>query len=309
MRDFAKKVLAKPVIVFNKIVLGLYLYIMKRKVKKLKALYLTGDKILILAPHQDDEILGCGCFIQQALKKGNKVKSVFFTDGSKSSEDTERTILKRIRKAEALKVAENLGMEQPEFLDREDGALDHKDIEAAAKIAEIIKTFQPGLILVPYFLDGHKDHSAVSGILINALGLIEYKGRLFAYKINSPISVHGVTHYADCTNFLDNKEDILKIYESQSMSFESILLMDRLNGIVTEAEEGAELFRELNITVYKKAYKKYNKENNIWMSFRQMYSIYFMVAAYFKGIGLKKEIADFQNTNAMKSKGEGSMFR
>ena len=302
MRGFLKKILARPAKLFNKTVLGLYLLTVKGRIKGLEPLQLPGGKALILAPHQDDEILGCGCFIMKMIKKGGKVKTVFFTDGSKSTEEIEPETLKKMRKTEAQEVAKKLGMELPKFLNIEDGELDHRDKGAAIKIAEIIKEFKPDLIMVPYFLDGHKDHSAVSGIFINALELIEYKGRLFAYKINSPISVHGVTHYIDCTDFMEYKASALELYESQSMSFESILLMDRLNGIIADAEDGAELFRELNISAYGKAYKKYNKDNNIWKSFKQMYSIYFMVIAYFKGIKLKKEIADYQNIKSQESK-------
>ena len=38
-------------------------------------------RILILAPHPDDECLGTGGLIQQALAKGAKVKVVFITNG------------------------------------------------------------------------------------------------------------------------------------------------------------------------------------------------------------------------------------
>lgn len=302
MKGFLKRILERPVTLLNKIIIGSYLFSVKRKAKSFKPIWQPGGKALILAPHQDDEILGCGCFILKMIKEGGKVKTVFFTDGSKSSDEIDPEELKKIRKIEAKEVARILGMEPPEFLNIEDGKLDHKDKDVAIKTAEIIKKFKPDLIMVPYFLDGHKDHSAVSGILINALELIEYKGRLFAYRINSPISVHGITHYIDCTDFMEYKANALKLYESQAMSFESILLMDRLNGIIADAKEGAELFRELNFQAYKKAYKKYNKDNTIWKSFKQMYSIYFMTVAYFKGIRLKKEIANFQNIKSKQAK-------
>lgn len=277
---------------------------MKKNVKGIERLQLSGDRILILAPHQDDEILGCGCFIQQALQRGSKVKCIFMTDGSKSSNgDIDEVTLAEIRKAEASKVAENLNMEVPEFIDREDGSLDHRDIEAANKILKIINEFQPNVILFPYFLDGHKDHSGVSGILIRAVNMMKNTDaiRFFAYEINSPITVYGITHYVDCTCFMEGKIDILKMYKSQTMSFESILLMNKLNGILTSTNGGAELFREIDIASYKKAYEKYNKDNNIWKRFRQMYSIYFMILAYFKGIGLKKEIAMFLEVRDVKN--------
>ncbi len=295
MKELIKKLLAPPIIIINKIILGLYLYIVKGKADDLKRLGLSDEKILILSPHQDDEVLGCGCFIQKGIEQGNEIKCVFMTDGSKSSEDMDKETLIKKRKIEALKVADILKMGTPEFLDITDGELEHDDTMASYNLARIIAEFQPGVIILPYFLDGHKDHSGVSGIFIKAASLVEYKGKLFAYEINSPISVYGITHYADCTGYVDGKKEAVKIYESQTMSFESIFLMNKLNGILTGTKEGGELFREINLFSYTKAYERYNIDNDVWKRFRQMYSIYFMIAAYFKGLGLKKEAALFQN--------------
>lgn len=308
MKRVLKKLLAKPALLLNNLIIGFYLHTAKKKAADIKDFRLSDARVLILAPHQDDEILGCGCFIQQSLQLGNQVKCVFLTDGSKSfSEkiDDELTLVET-RKAEAIKVAESLNMEVPEFLDREDGSLDHEDVEAANKIATIIEEYGPNVILFPYFLDGHKDHSAVSGILVKALKKVKNHEtiKLYAYEINSPISVYGITHYVDCTCYAKGKMDSLKLYQSQTMSFESTLLMNKLNGIITDTAGGAELFREIDIVTYEKAYEKYNKDNNIWMRFRQMYSIYFMILAYFKGIGLKKEIAMFQEAGDVQIRSE-----
>ena len=61
MKDILKKLLAKPVKIINNMVLGLYLHFVKSRAKGIKEIDIAGKKLLILAPHQDDEILGCGC--------------------------------------------------------------------------------------------------------------------------------------------------------------------------------------------------------------------------------------------------------
>jgi len=295
MREFVKRILAKPILFFDKLVIGFYLYMVKKKTAGIKELIFSKKKVLILAPHQDDEVLGCGCFIQQGIEEGNKIKCVFMTDGSMSTDSINKETLAKIRKIEALEVAKKLKMELPEFLNKGDGVLDSNDIDASKKIAEIIDKFKPDIIMFPYFMDGHSDHSATSGILINAMELIKNNARLFAYEINSPISVYGITHYVDCTSYMSRKSDILKTYKSQTMSFGTVLLMNKLNGILAGTDGGVELFREIDFDSYKKTYEKYNKDNKVWMRFRQMYSIYFMVIAYFKGLGLKKEGAKYQD--------------
>ena len=298
MKNIIKKLLAKPVKVINNMVLELYLHLVKGKAKGIKKIEFEGKKLLILSPHQDDEMLGCGCLIKKTLEAGGLVKCIYITDGSKSLSDqlTPEAMIE-IRKAEAIRLTEHLNMEEPIFLGCSDGSLEPDDKEAADKVAQAIEDYKPDAVLIPYFLDGHKDHTAVSGIYLASMKKLKNHKEFdtYCYEINSPISVHGITHYMDCSGYLKAKSDALDFYSSQTMSFESIFAMNRLNRILTGVEEGAELFRIVELESYEIAYNKYNRDNRISASFRQMYSIYFMIPAYFKGLRIKKEVAHFQN--------------
>lgn len=301
MKDILKKLLAKPVKIINNMVLGLYLRFVKARAKGIKEINLTGKKLLILAPHQDDEILGCGCLIEKALESKGAVKCVYMTDGSRSvSDELTPDAMKEMRKLEAMRLAENMGMEEPVFLGCPDGSLKPDDERAIKDVAKTIDDYRPDAVFIPYFLDGHSDHTAVSGIYLASLKMLrghkEYD--TYCYEINSPISVYGVSHYFDCTGYLEAKSDAMSFYSSQTMSFESIFAMNRLNRILASSKEGAELFKRIELRTYEIAYNKYNKDNRISSSFRQMYSIYFMIPAYFKGLKIKKEIALFQNAGA-----------
>ena len=205
--------------------------------------------------------------------------------------------LAELRKVEAMELAKSMGMDEPVFMDCPDGNVDYKDVETAKKIAAVIDSYKPEVILIPYFLDGHKDHTATSGIFIASTKMIKdhKQFELYCYEINSPISVYGISHYMDCSGYLKSKEEALEFYSSQTMSFESIFEMNRLNRIIARTDEGAELFTKVELKSYEKAYKKYNKDNQVYSCFRQMYSIYFMIPAYFKGLKIKKEAAMFQN--------------
>lgn len=301
MKNIIKKLLAKPVKVINNMVLALYLHLVKGKAKGIKKIGFESKKLLILSPHQDDEILGCGCLIKKTLEAGGHAKCIYMTDGSKSLSDqlTPEAMIE-MRKAEAIRLTEHLNMEEPIFLGCSDGSLEPDDKEAADKVAQAIEDYKPDAVLIPYFLDGHKDHTAVSGIYLASMKKLKNHKEFdtYCYEINSPISVHGITHYMDCSGYLKAKSDALDFYSSQTMSFESIFAMNRLNRILTGVEEGAELFRIVELESYEIAYNKYNKDNRISASFRQMYSIYFMIPAYFKGLRIKKEVAHFQNAGA-----------
>jgi len=299
MKKLLKLLLIKPVKLINKLVLGIYLYISRNKANDIEPLDLSGQKILILAPHQDDEVLGCGCLIRKSLQKGSQVKCIYITDGSQSfSDKLSSKGLVEARMEEAIKLAKHIGMEEPIFLGCPDSTLSPNDKNAINDIVKVIEEFKPDAIFIPYFLDGHRDHTATSGLYLSSIDLLtgHMNFETYCYEINSPISACGVTHYVDCTNYMQAKKDDMKFYDSQSMSFESIFLMDRLNRILVGTKEGAELFRKINLTAYREVYYRYNINNNISNHFGMIYSIYFMLPAYFKGMKLKKKIACQQNS-------------
>ncbi|WP_073026077.1 PIG-L deacetylase family protein [Lutispora thermophila] len=301
MKNVIKKVTARPIKVINNIVLGIYLRLVKGKAKDIKTIDVKQKRILILSPHQDDEILGCGCLIKKALEDKGVVKCIFMTDGSQSlSHELTPQALAELRKVEAIELAKNMGMEEPVFLDCPDGSLEPNDDEVVKKVAHVIEDYKPDMVFVPYFLDGHKDHTAVSGILIASVKLLQKHKEFetYCYEVNSPISVYGVTHYVDCTGYFKAKRDALEFYRSQTMSFESIFQMNRLNRIIAGTDEGAELFKKVELQSYENAYNRYNKDNRISSCFRQMYSIYYMIPAYFKGLSIKREVALYQYPGA-----------
>lgn len=299
MKKLLKILLAKPVKFINRMVLGLYLRLVKGKARSISKLDLKEKRILVFAPHQDDEVLGCGCMIKQALEQKGHVKCIYMTDGSQSlSEELTPQELVELRKVEALRLAGSWGMEEPIFIGCPDGQLIHDDEGVARRIADVIERYRPDAVFIPYFLDGHRDHTAVSGIYLASVKQLEHPKEFetYCYEINSPISVYGLTHYIDCTGYLRAKKEALDFYSSQTMSFESIFEMNHLNRIITDTEEGAELFRKVELETYETVYNRYNKHNEVSSCFKQMYSIYFMIPAYFKGLGMKKEAAMLQNS-------------
>jgi len=97
----------------------------------------SSDRILIFAPHPDDESLGTGGIIARAIGKNATVKVVMVTDGSKSHTNTvfnqfrantnltENVSLPELRHNETLKAIKNLGLNESDviFLGYPDGGL------------------------------------------------------------------------------------------------------------------------------------------------------------------------------------------
>jgi len=125
-------------------------------------------KVLVIAPHPDDETLCCAGTIMNFVEKGDKVKIVIVTDGRYGSLDeklrgTEELV--KIRKEEAIRVFKLLGVEDYEFLNFEDLKVAQKSKEVEEKLAEILKNYNPDIVFAPAPFESHLDHSEVGKIV------------------------------------------------------------------------------------------------------------------------------------------------
>lgn len=126
---------------------------------------------LVLAPHADDELLGCGGLLAQLVAAGAAVRVLFLTDGGGGAEAVDdREAYRRRRRAEARAVAERMGFAGTERLAIPDGALAGRLEEAAAAIRRALVAFRPALLLVPAPTEASADHRAAFAALHRLLG-------------------------------------------------------------------------------------------------------------------------------------------
>lgn len=145
-----------------------------------------GD-VLVIAPHPDDETLGCGALIARLAGSGRKVRIVLATDGSKSanSKSIGPAQLSDIRYEELKQAMRRLGVRAEDvlFLGFPDGAADQHSGPMAGKLAEAVRQAAPGLILMPSGRDKTPDHRAVAGAVEQALAATRFKGVVYEYPI------------------------------------------------------------------------------------------------------------------------------
>jgi LmbE family N-acetylglucosaminyl deacetylase len=159
------------------------------------------DKLLILAVHPDDETLGCGGLIQQAVAAGAKVQVAFITNGDNNpwpqrymetrwkitSLDKKRWGQRR--QAEALDALAVLGVERTNalFLGLPDqgitALLETGADEVTELLASTIAGVRPTLVLGPALDDTHRDHNATAVLVDMALAKLpeESRPRLLTY--------------------------------------------------------------------------------------------------------------------------------
>jgi LmbE family N-acetylglucosaminyl deacetylase len=121
----------------------------------------TADTALVIAPHFDDDVLGCGGLIAQLTAAGAEVGVLFLTDGSGGVEQiANRTAYAERRHGEASRALEILGVTDIEFADLPDGSLAEHVREAAEHIRRALIARSPDLLLAISPLEISADHRA-----------------------------------------------------------------------------------------------------------------------------------------------------
>jgi len=123
---------------------------------------------LVLAPHPDDETLGCGATIMRKRAAGTPVHVVIATDGRHWPPSTKLSAdaLVELREEEARRACAILGLrrENIAFLRFEDGRLeDHRRL-LRDRLVDILGKMNPEEIFVPSIIDAHPDHRVLAEV-------------------------------------------------------------------------------------------------------------------------------------------------
>lgn len=152
---------------------------------------ITGP-VVVVAPHPDDETLGCGGLIAALVNAGKPVHTIFVTDGSSSHRNSPSWPAERIARERQLEAAEALFLlgagDQPRiFLALKDAAMPAPgtpEYDAAlGKVVSVLSDLRPGLVLVPWRRDPHCDHRDAWSLMIDALGRASQSPDVLEYTI------------------------------------------------------------------------------------------------------------------------------
>ena len=138
--------------------------------------------VLILAPHPDDEVLGCGGIIKKFTEHRVMVNVLIMTRGKKGVYSDER--IENVRQ-EARNAHKLLGVESTVFLDFPAPDLDTVPIsELSVAISNEINKLKPDTIFIPHRGDIHHDHKAVfTASLVAARPVNNYVvKRIYSYE-------------------------------------------------------------------------------------------------------------------------------
>lgn len=129
---------------------------------------MKNKKILVVAAHPDDELLGCGGSLAKLSKDKCNIFTLFFTDGVSSREKNKKNEDNQ-RKKNALKSLKIIGVKQSKFLSYPDNALDKVPlIKITKEIEKVIMKFKPHTIFTHSNVDLNIDHEIISRAVVTA---------------------------------------------------------------------------------------------------------------------------------------------
>jgi len=219
-------------------------------------------KILVLAPHPDDDVLGCGGTILNHTQKGDEVFVVFLTSGDAGDLSISKEELATIRKKEAQEAAKVLGVKNLIFLDIPDGQIEYGQPHLV-QLIETIRKIQPDIVYMPHAKEAHRDHANTfilgyeAIIRAGANSFQEYKGKswyvptVLCYEVWTPLQ--DVHYIADISVHINKKLEALRKHASQIKNLqydEAIKGLNRYRGAMTGKGKYCESIQVIRISSF-----------------------------------------------------------
>jgi len=190
-------------------------------------------KIVVIASHPDDEVLGCGGTIAQLADEGHRVGILIVGEGI-TSRFTDRASADRelldLHHSRAIRAGQHLGAESVEFLNLPDQRLDELPLlEVTHAIEGFLQRAAPDVVYVQHGGDLNNDHSVTFRAALTALRPMP--GRtvraLYAFPVASSTEwsfglfepAFRPTVFVDIERTLARKIEAMEIYESETRPF------------------------------------------------------------------------------------------
>lgn len=169
-------------------------------------------KVLVFAPHPDDESIALGGTIRRHVLLGCQVKVLFLTSGEAAPESWTE-----LREQEAKSAQEILGYQEIEFWRYPDGHLE----EASGVMERIFEELEKGwdVVYLPHKNDAHPDHSATHKLVMEALNQQSANGSplpadMAMYEVWTPLQEYDIN--VRITDHVEDKLAAIRAHKSQS---------------------------------------------------------------------------------------------
>ncbi|MYL36448.1 PIG-L deacetylase family protein [Halobacillus litoralis] len=250
------------------------------------------QKVLVLAPHMDDETIGPGGTLRQHADQGAEVHCVFITDGASSVSEMSAEELNAKRRQEIDKVKDILGLTDVTYLNLPDGGVTSTP-DAVQYLKEKIETLSPDIIYTTPFIDAHTDHSATAKLLSDTLKRMDnVRSKIRMYEINCAFPPDSINCLVDTTEQHEKKVEATEVFDSQAIAFDGFLELNRYKGkLASDPVETAEAFIEWDKSNFVKHVDVLDQMGyDFPEKFKQVNRTDTLLWAIFKNYAMKKDL-------------------
>jgi len=169
------------------------------------------NTILVLSPHPDDELIGCGGAIVNLKRQNARIVVVQLTDGSASLGLSGATdeLKRSVRLKEAVAVAKRLNFDDLHLWALADNKFEVREA-LIDRMAALLVAEKPDVVFVPFINDLHSDHVKTNDLLARALQQSALNTPIiFSYETWAVVPPNCI---CDTTGSFDDKADALLLY-------------------------------------------------------------------------------------------------
>ena len=154
---------------------------------KARDLETVGEAVLVVAPHPDDEVLGCAGLVQRLLSTGRQADVVILSGGGRSHAGCcgiDEAELIETRRQLSRRAAGIIGLppERLHFLDYLDGSIAFDNAETG-RFRQLMAELKPDAVFVPHHGEGWSDHLAAGEIVRRLTEEEKASVRVFEYCV------------------------------------------------------------------------------------------------------------------------------
>lgn len=204
-------------------------------------------RVAVIAPHPDDEAIGCGGALAIHHAAGDRVSGVFLTSGELGLKHLAPDAARAIREQEARRSAATLGISELAFLRGSDWMISDETDDLAVRLGEALAREMPDLIYLPHPEDEHPDHRSAFPLLEKALETQRLpRPELRAYEVWTPLRQPDVA--TDISAVMPIKLRALRAHRSQLGYYDYVQAVRGLNayrGALAGRWRYAEVFQRL----------------------------------------------------------------
>ena len=221
------------------------------------------NTVLVIAPHPDDETLGCGGTLLRHIANGDTVHWLIVTDMQTEYGFSEMQVNRR--QTEIQKVTTAFGFSKVHSLGLPPAKLDTLPItDLVSSIGQVIKDILPTVVYLPFRGDVHTDHATVFDAAVSCAKWFRYVSilRVLCYEtpsetefgLNPEGARFSPNSFVDITPYIDRKIEIAQMYEGEMGEFPFPRSADALRALAQvrgatcgcHAAESFMVLREIN---------------------------------------------------------------